>query len=328
MPEKLSEKAYRLHYVEGMTWREVGDAMGRTRAVAKSMGQYWRKREQIAARSRDRYANDPAYRSKKLDGCKRYRNENREEILKRQKEQRDSDPERFKGYQRRSRERYGERWKARRRGRYATDEEYRNKSIERQRDYRSRNIEKCRAASREYQQSERGRVQRKAWVSANRESILEKQRAYRKKHAERTKAVQLAWQKRNAEHVKAYRVRYRAANRQELLTRMSVWRYGPEWGLVHRAICDIKATIKELPHEQSKRPHSKADPRHPGEEPRGTSRGQRDHRSSERHRAAGQHDLSGRTNPIEGANAGGPAGESGFGGVRQVEVAAAGVHDV
>lgn len=239
----LAERAITL-FDGGMTWAEVAQEMGISRTAAKNAGYYWRNRERVSKESRERYANDPEYRAKKLESS------------------RNRDPEAIKAYRRRPgvRERnnarkrnnpeYKARENARRQERYANDSEYRETQKARAAEYRDANLEAVRARSRERYQDPEFRAARLEYQHdwyANGGADL--QRVYRAEHREQTAATMKVWHTANIEHLRQYRRDYREANRPRLLQQMSEWRFGPEWGPVHRALCDLRAKLREGNHE-------------------------------------------------------------------------------
>lgn len=261
-----AETAYRLHYEDGLSWREVGERMGISRRAAMNHGAYWRKREAISAKSRERYATDPEFRAKRLAACKardpakvrEYRS--RPAVRKREKARRTT-PE------------HRETANARRRERYASDPAYREKMKARSNRYREENIDKVRAKARERSTRPEVKAARAEWYEANREELAARQRcriASDPEYRARRNAARREWAERNAERQREYRREHRAANRPRLLMNLSVWRYGPELGPVHRALCDLKAALRAKEREnETANPERASDARGPDEEPSG-----------------------------------------------------------
>lgn len=240
-----AETAYRLRHDDGLTFEEIAEIMDCTVKGAKNHEKYWRKRSGYAAKSRQRYAEDPEYRAKKLAATSTPEAKARNRARK--KERRRTDPEyRDRMNAHASKPEARERANKRRRERYAADKAYREKMRQRANRYRADNIDEVRKRAREYSKTPEHRANRKRWERENRDDILDKQRAYRAAHMEQARDARRAWTERNREHLREYRARPDV--RAKALLAMSTWRYGPILAPIHRTLIDLKQTIKQ--HEE------------------------------------------------------------------------------
>ena len=236
-----AQQAFEL-FEQGLTWREVGEALGTSRTNAKNAGHYWRKRIERGEKARKRYSEDPDYRARKIEQATRYgASEHGREV---RAAHRARNREKLRRQHRESRERHGEKWNANRRRRYATDPEYRQAMLDAARRYAEENPEKIAAYGRQYNVEHREELAeyRRRWRAAG---GAELERQYKASRREHNREVFKRWKARNLDALKASRQRYHFANRKRILMARSVWQFGPDWGPVHRALNDLRAKLRE-----------------------------------------------------------------------------------
>lgn len=240
-----AERAHDLHE-SGLSWREVGEVLGLSRIGAKNAGYYWRKRVERAAYGKARYEAD---RERFSAEGREYRHANADVISKRRRAHRALHRDEINAKKRVYTEAHKDEVNERRRVRYAEDDDHRAVLLARVTDYRAANLDTVRERAREYGRRPEAVEKRKVWVAANAEVLAEKQRAYRAERVEHTREVFKEWRAANADHLRAYAKRYSQENRAELLMKRSIWEFGPELGPTHRALCDLRAAVRNKERE-------------------------------------------------------------------------------
>ncbi len=235
-----AERAHELNEA-GLSWPEVGQIMGIGRVRAKNAAYYWRKRAQRAAYGKARYE---ANREEILAKCNEYRHANAEIISERRRAHRSLHRDEINAKKRAYEAGRKDEVNARRRVRYADDDDRRAVLLARVTAYRAANLDVVRERAREYGRRPEAVEKRKVWVAANADSLAEKQRAYRAERVDHTREVTLAWRAANADHLREYARRYSQEHRSELLMKRSIWEFGPELGPAHRALCDLRAAVR------------------------------------------------------------------------------------
>lgn len=213
-PCAIGAEALALH-ATGLTWVEVSSRMGLDYTSV-----YYRA---VVKPRRPRTARPPKKtREEKNARDRAYRARNRDIILER-------DRRRHAANRESERERHRQRYLANRDAILAADTARKAKDPEKYRARRAEHYQRTAESQKRYS---------RAYRIANPEACRSREKAYAAAHKEeRNEAQRMRW----AKTPEKAREKARAKRREEKSRRL----YGPEWGSVHRALCDLRAAIKE-----------------------------------------------------------------------------------